>query len=108
MGIWVVVVASMIVLAAAYWLYGGYLKRRIESDNIQTTPAWEFKDGVDYVPAKMPFLLGQHLSAIAAAGPIIGPILAGIWFGWLPALLWILLGSIFIGGVHDYASLHPK
>jgi len=62
-------------------------------------------DGVDYVPAKASLLLGQHFSAIAAAGPIVGPILAGIWFGWLPALLWILLGAIFVGGVHDFLSL---
>jgi carbon starvation protein len=69
------------------------------------TPANEINDGVDYVPAKASLLLGQHFSAIAAAGPIVGPILAGIWFGWLPAVLWIIFGAIFIGGVHDSLSL---
>jgi len=73
-------------------------------DSIQT-PACKVNDGVDYVPAKVSLLLGQHFSAIAAAGPIVGPILAGLWFGWLPALLWILLGAVFVGGVHDFMSL---
>ena len=63
------------------------------------------EDGVDYVPAEAKFLAGQHFSAIAAAGPITGPILAGILFGWVPALVWIIIGSIFIGGVHDMGSL---
>lgn len=105
MTISLIVVISIAVLAAGYILYGRFLRKQLGPDDAQPTPAWEFKDGVDYVPAKMPLLLGQHLSAIAAAGPIVGPILAGIWFGWLPALLWILFGAIFIGGVHDYASL---
>ncbi len=105
MSISVMVLVSIAVLAAGYILYGRFLRNQFGADDAQPTPAWEFKDGVDYVPAKMPLLLGQHLSAIAAAGPIVGPILAGIWFGWLPALLWILFGSILIGGVHDYAAL---
>jgi len=60
---------------------------------------------VDFVPAGKWYLLGQHFSAIAAAGPIVGPILAGMWFGWIPTLLWILLGGIFIGGVHDMLTV---
>ena len=63
------------------------------------------RDDVDYVPIEPKFLLSQHFSAIAAAGPIVGPILAGLAFGWLPALIWILVGSIFIGGVHDMTAL---
>ncbi len=63
------------------------------------------RDGLDYEPIESKFLMGQHFSAIAAAGPIVGPILAGLMFGWLPALLWILVGAIFIGGVHDMAAL---
>jgi carbon starvation protein len=105
MTISLIVLISIAVLAAGYILFGRFLRRQFGPDDSRPTPAWEFKDGVDFVPAKMPLLLGQHLSAIAAAGPIVGPILAGLMFGWLPALLWILLGSIFIGGVHDYASL---
>ncbi len=62
-------------------------------------------DGVDFVPARAPFLMGQHFSAIAAAGPIVGPILAGLAFGWLPTLMWIVLGAIFIGAVHDFSAL---
>lgn len=91
--------------AAAYLIYGRILARSFELNDANTTPAVEMNDGVDYVPAPAPVLLGQHFSAIAAAGPIVGPILAGLWFGWLPALLWIVIGAIFIGGVHDYAAL---
>ena len=69
------------------------------------TPAQIVNDGQDFVPTNKYYLLGQHFSAIAAAGPIVGPILAGVWFGWLPAMLWILGGSILIGGVHDFLSL---
>ena len=63
------------------------------------------RDGVDYVPTRVPVLFGHHFSSIAGAGPIVGPIIAGLAFGWGPAILWIVLGSIFIGGVHDFASL---
>ena len=63
------------------------------------------RDDVDYEPVAPQLLMGQHFSAIAAAGPIVGPILAGVAFGWLPALVWILVGSIFIGGVHDFSAL---
>jgi len=100
-----VVLISMLVFLAGYRVYGGFLSRRLKIDDACRTPACEINDGVDYVPAKASLLLGQHFSAIAAAGPIVGPILAAVWFGWLPALLWIVLGSIFIGGVHDFSSL---
>ena len=76
-----------------------------ELDSTRPTPAVELRDDLDYVPIESKFLLSQHFSAIAAAGPIVGPILAGVMFGWLPALLWILVGSIFIGGVHDMTAL---
>ena len=62
-------------------------------------------DGVDFVPTRPFYLLGQHFSAIAAAGPIAGPILACQQFGWLPCVLWIALGVVFIGAVHDFSSL---
>lgn len=100
-----IVVISMAVLLAGYRLYGGYLARLLKLDDTAITPACQIDDGVDFVPAPAKLLLGQHFSAIAAAGPIVGPILAAIWFGWLPALLWILLGSIFIGGPHDFLAL---
>ncbi|MDD5686709.1 MAG: carbon starvation CstA family protein [Elusimicrobia bacterium] len=100
-----VVIGSALILLAGYIFYGKFLMKRFMLDASCKTPACEINDGVDYVPAKPVLLLGQHFSAIAAAGPIVGPILAAILFGWLPTLLWILLGSIFIGGVHDFSSL---
>jgi carbon starvation protein len=100
-----VVVVAMLIFILGYRFYGRFLARHLELDDSRITPACEINDGVDYVPAKPTLLLGQHFSAIAAAGPIVGPILAGIWFGWLPAILWIILGAIFIGGVHDFTSL---
>jgi carbon starvation protein len=100
-----VVLAAMAALGAGYLFYGRRLASVFRLDDSRPTPACEINDGLDYVPAKASLLLGQHFSAIAAAGPIVGPILAGLWFGWLPALLWIVFGSIFIGGVHDFSSL---
>jgi carbon starvation protein len=101
----VLVLISVVALAAGYFLYGRFVVRGFGLDDSRPTPACEINDGVDYVPARASMLLGQHFSAIAAAGPIVGPILAGLWFGWLPAALWIVLGAIFIGGVHDFSSL---
>lgn len=103
--LFVVVLVSIVVLGAGYLIYGRFLSKRLALDDARPTPACTMNDGVDFVPAKSSMLLGQHFSAIAAAGPIVGPVLAGIWFGWLPAILWILLGAIFIGGVHDFLSL---
>ncbi len=99
----ILIVTAM--LAIAYWLYGGLLARLLHLDPNAKTPAVEMRDDVDYVPIKSRFLLGQHFSAIAAAGPIVGPIVAGVAFGWGPALAWIVLGAIFIGGVHDFMAL---
>lgn len=89
----------------AYWIYGRIISRLFALSNDKPTPAVELNDGDEYEPAKAPLLLGQHFSAIAAAGPIVGPILAGVWFGWLPALIWIVIGAIFFGGIHDFSSL---
>jgi carbon starvation protein len=100
-----VVLIAILIFILGYRFYGGFLSRQFALDDSRPTPACQINDGVDYVPAKPSLLLGQHFSAIAAAGPIVGPILAGIWFGWLPAILWIILGAIFIGGVHDFSSL---
>jgi len=100
-----IVVLSAIVLSLAYVTYGRLLSRLLEIDPNVETPAYELRDDVDYVPTETKFLMSQHFSAIAAAGPIVGPITAGVMFGWLPALVWILVGSIFIGGVHDMSAL---
>lgn len=99
------VIAVVILLGAAYVFYSRILQRVVGADDARPTPACAINDGVDFVPVKASMLIGQHFSAIAAAGPIVGPVLAGLWFGWVPALLWIVIGSIFIGGVHDYFSL---
>jgi carbon starvation protein len=100
-----VVIIAMLVLLSGYLFYGKFLSRQFNLNDAHPTPACQINDGIDYVPAKPSLLLGQHFSAIAAAGPIVGPILAAMWFGWLPALLWIVFGSILIGGVHDFSSL---
>ena len=100
-----VVLLSAVVLSIAYVTYGRFLARLLRLDPNKPTPAVELNDGVDFEPIEPKFLLSQHFSAIAAAGPIVGPILAGVAFGWVPALIWILIGSIFIGGVHDLFSL---
>lgn len=105
MSLLAVILISAVVLGIAYVTYGPLLDRLLQVRDDRPTPAVELRDDVDYVPIEPKFLLSQHFSAIAAAGPIVGPILAGVMFGWLPALLWILFGAIFIGGVHDYTSL---
>ncbi len=100
-----VVLLCMLIFFLGYRFYSRFVARGFQLNDDVVTPAVEINDGLDYVPAKPSLLMGQHFSAIAAAGPIVGPILAAIWFGWLPAVLWILLGSIFIGGVHDFSSM---
>jgi carbon starvation protein len=99
---------SALILALAYRWMGRFLARvaGLESESgAGRTPAHTRRDGLDYEPARWSWLLPQHFSAIAAAGPIVGPILAATWFGWLPAWLWIIVGAIFIGGVHDFFTL---
>jgi carbon starvation protein len=103
--IYSVVLASIVALAVGYAVYGRFIARQVGLDNSRRTPAHELRDDTDFVPAKAPLLLGQHFSAIVAAAPIVGPILAGMLFGWLPAALWVILGAIFIGGVHDMLAL---
>lgn len=92
-------------LAVGYALYGRFIARAYALDDGRRTPAVEVNDGADFVPTPRFYLLGQHFSAIAAAGPIAGPILACQAFGWLPCLLWIGLGVVFIGAVHDFSAL---
>ncbi len=98
-------VGFLILLVAAYRLYGGWVSRQFQLDDARQTPAHRVNDGVDFVPTKPFYLFGQHFSAIAAAGPIAGPILACQAFGWLPCLLWIGLGVVLIGAVHDFTGL---
>jgi carbon starvation protein len=100
-----IVLPSAVVLTVAYLTYGRLLARLLKLDARAVMPAYEQRDGLDFEPLPPGQLFPQHFSAIAAAGPIVGPILAGVAFGWLPALLWILIGSILIGGVHDITAL---
>lgn len=97
----IIAVAAFLV---AYVTYGAWLSKKWGIDPARKTPAHTMSDGVDYVPAKAPVLLGHHFSSIAGAGPIVGPIAAAT-FGWLPVFLWIIIGSIFFGGVHDMGAL---
>ena len=101
----VIFLFAVIAFAAAYIIYGRFLTRFFGIDNSRPTPAHTDYDGVDRVPAHRAVLFGHHFSSIAGAGPIVGPIIASVAFGWLPALLWIVAGSILIGGVHDFATL---
>lgn len=100
-----ITLASISVLAAGYWGYGRFLSRAFNLSSETATPAVRINDGVDFVPARPALLVGQHFAAIAAVGPIAGPILGGMTYGWLPALIWIALGAVFIGGLHDFAAL---
>jgi len=100
-----IILIGAVLFVVAYRFYGRWLDRQFGIDPEHTTPAHKNYDGVDYVPARTPVLMGHHFSSIAGAGPIVGPIIAVSFFGWLPAVLWIILGSILIGGVHDYSAL---
>jgi len=97
-------VGSIAILVCGYVFYGGWLAKQWGIDPSRKTPAHELEDGMDYVPAKAPVLMGHHFSSIAGAGPINGPIQAAV-FGWVPVLLWVLIGGIFFGGVHDFGAL---
>jgi carbon starvation protein len=106
MNILFLVLGAAILFFIVYKSYGSFLAKKVfELDDTRVTPAVSINDGVDFVPTDSKFLMGQHFSAIAAAGPITGPIIAGVLFGWAPALIWIIIGSIFIGGVHDMGSI---
>lgn len=98
------ILGSIVIFVIAYITYGAWLAKQWGVDPSRVTPANEINDGVDYVPAKPAVLLGHHFASIAGAGPINGPILAAV-FGWVPVMLWIIIGGIFFGGVHDYGSL---
>lgn len=100
----VLIILAIVIFVVAYLTYGRYLARTWGIDPTQKTPAHELEDGVDYVPAKTPVLMGHHFSSIAGAGPINGPIQAA-FFGWVPCFLWIVIGGIFFGAVQDFGAL---
>lgn len=99
-----ILIISIAAFLVAYVTYGSWLAKQWGVDPSRETPAHTMEDGVDYVPAKSPVLLGHHFASIAGAGPINGPIQAAV-FGWVPVLLWIIIGGIFFGAVQDFSSI---
>lgn len=104
MNAFILLLIGLVAFFIAYISYGSFLAKKWGIDPGKKTPAHTLTDGRDYVPTDAKVLLGHHFSSIAGAGPITGPIIA-MMFGWLPVYLWIVLGCIFFGGVHDYGSL---
>ena len=100
-------ILAVVVLGGAYLIYGRYLAKKWGINPDSKTPAYEMEDGVDYVPADTNVVFGHQFASIAGAGPINGPIQAAM-FGWLPVMLWILLGGVFFGAVQDFASMHAS
>jgi len=101
----VVAIGSFAILILAYFTYGKFLARRIyRLRPDRPTPSHTLTDGIDYVPTRVPVLFGHHFASIAGLGPILGPAVAVIW-GWVPAVIWVVLGCIFIGAVHDLGAL---
>ena len=98
-------IVFLIWLVFVYFAYGRWIAKQFKLDDERETPANAVNDGEDFVPTKRFYLFGQHFSAIAAAGPIAGPIIACQAFGWLPCLIWIALGVVLIGAVHDFSAL---
>jgi len=99
-----ILISSCLVCYLAYRYYGSFLSRKCKLNDSIPTPAVEKEDGVDYSPTRASVLFGHHFSSIAGAGPIVGPILAATYFGWGPTWIWILIGAILVGGVHDFGS----
>ena len=101
----IIAVLSFVGFIVAYNTYGKWLARKIFGlDPEAKVPSQELKDDVDYVPTKKEVIFGHHFTSIAGTGPIVGPAIAVFW-GWLPALLWVVVGSVFIGAVHDFGAL---
>src|SRR5690606_31603342 len=101
----ILMVIGLAIFALGYFFYSSYLARRVyQLDDGFTTPAHELRDGVDYVPTNKFILWGHHFTSVAGAAPIVGPAIAVIW-GWLPALLWVTIGTVFFAGMHDLGAL---
>ena len=100
-----IVLFAFVCYLFGYLVYSRYLSQKVfQLSDENPTPAHELRDGVDYVPTNKWILLGHHFTSITGAGPIVGPAIAVIW-GWLPALLWVVLGAVFVGAVHDFGAL---
>ena len=102
----ILVIAGLFVFFIGYKFYSNFLGQKIYEidDSNLSMPSSSFEDGVDYIPTKKHILFGHHFTSIAGAAPIVGPCVAAYW-GWLPALLWILIGTVFMGAVHDFGAL---
>ena len=98
-------VIVFVIFALGYRFYSGFLANRLyELRDDEPVPSRELEDGVDYVPTKRYVLWGHHFASIAGAAPIVGPSIAVIW-GWVPALVWVCLGTVFMGAMHDFSAL---
>jgi len=105
MGTFLIAIGSFVGFIVAYHTYGRWLSKKVFAlDPNAIVPSCELEDGVDFVPSKKSIVFGHHFTSIAGTGPIVGPAIAVFW-GWLPALLWVIFGSIFIGAVHDFGAL---
>lgn len=105
MGALLIMVVTFIGYIVIYQLYGRYVGRKIFALSASArTPSVELEDGIDYVPTKKEIIFGHHFTSIAGTGPIVGPAIAIIW-GWVPALLWVFVGSVVMGAVHDFGAL---
>ena len=101
--LWLLIV-TLVILIIGYRFYSAFISRVLGEDPRRITPAVEYNDGVDYCPAKSQVVFAHHFASIAGAGPILGPTMA-LMYGVLPVWLWVLVGGIFIGAVHDYVTL---
>ena len=101
----IIIIVTYTGFIAAYHYYGKPLGRRLFGLLVDTpTPAHVHQDGIDFVPSRKGIVFGHHFTSIAGTGPIVGPAIGVIW-GWLPALIWVFVGSIFMGAVHDLGAL---
>ena len=101
----IAVSVCLLLYLAGYHLYAKYLARRVfQLDRIAPTPAHQLRDDVDYVPSPKYVLFGHHYASITGLSPMLGPAIAVIW-GWVPALLWVVFGTILVGAVHDFGAL---
>ncbi len=104
MSLSILLLISAIILLFAYRIYGKYVYNKFGLSDARRAPSHTLRDGIDYEPSKPIVVLGHHFASIAGAGPIVGPIIA-VTFGWIPAVIWILVGGIFFGAVHDLGSM---
>ncbi|MFW5960396.1 MAG: carbon starvation CstA family protein, partial [Chitinivibrionales bacterium] len=103
----ILTMTSVVLLGLGYYVYSPFVEKWLGLDKSAIPPSEEMYDGDDYVPAKhWVILLGHHFASIAGAAPIIGPVVACLIWGWGPALIWLVIGGVVFGGVHDLASLH--